>query len=72
VALLHSIGQWDGPGINNRWIGKHIFPGACCPSALSFDAFAIPAGSSCFAIAPAYGPAAIGRIRGHNDSCHPL
>jgi cyclopropane-fatty-acyl-phospholipid synthase len=20
VALLHSIGQWDGPGINNPWI----------------------------------------------------
>jgi cyclopropane-fatty-acyl-phospholipid synthase len=32
VALLHSIGQWDGPGINNPWIEKYIFPGAYCPS----------------------------------------
>jgi cyclopropane-fatty-acyl-phospholipid synthase len=32
VALLHSIGQWDGPGTNNPWIRKYIFPGAYCPS----------------------------------------
>jgi cyclopropane-fatty-acyl-phospholipid synthase len=32
VALLHSIGQWDGPGTNNLWIQKYIFPGAYCPS----------------------------------------
>jgi cyclopropane-fatty-acyl-phospholipid synthase len=32
VALLHSIGQWDGPGINNSWISKYIFPGAYCPA----------------------------------------
>lgn len=32
VALLHSIGQWDGPGTNNPWISKYIFPGAYCPS----------------------------------------
>jgi cyclopropane-fatty-acyl-phospholipid synthase len=32
VALLHSIGQWDGPGINNPWISKYIFPGAYCPA----------------------------------------
>ena len=32
VALLHSIGQWDGPGINNPWINKYIFPGAYCPA----------------------------------------
>jgi len=32
VALLHSIGQWDGPGTNNPWIQKYIFPGAYCPS----------------------------------------
>jgi cyclopropane-fatty-acyl-phospholipid synthase len=30
--LLHSIGQWDGPGTNNPWIQKYIFPGAYCPS----------------------------------------
>jgi cyclopropane-fatty-acyl-phospholipid synthase len=32
VALLHSIGQWDGPGISNPWISKYIFPGAYCPA----------------------------------------
>jgi cyclopropane-fatty-acyl-phospholipid synthase len=32
VALLHTIGQWDGPGINNPWISKYIFPGAYCPA----------------------------------------
>ena len=32
VALLHSIGQWDGPQINNPWISKYIFPGAYCPA----------------------------------------
>ena len=32
VALLHSIGQWDGPGTNNPWIRRYIFPGAYCPA----------------------------------------
>ena len=32
VALLHTIGQWDGPGTNNPWINKYIFPGAYCPA----------------------------------------
>lgn len=32
IALLHSIGQWDGPGTNNSWISKYIFPGAYCPA----------------------------------------
>ena len=32
VALLHSIGQWDGPGTNNPWVRKYIFPGAYCPA----------------------------------------
>jgi cyclopropane-fatty-acyl-phospholipid synthase len=32
VALLHSIGQWDGPTTNNPWIRKYIFPGAYCPA----------------------------------------
>ena len=32
VALLHSIGHWDGPRTNNPWIRKYIFPGAYCPA----------------------------------------
>jgi cyclopropane-fatty-acyl-phospholipid synthase len=32
VALLHNVGQWDGPGTNNPWISKYIFPGAYCPA----------------------------------------
>src|SRR5207248_1565752 len=32
VALLHTIGRWEGPATNNRWIGKYIFPGAYCPA----------------------------------------
>ena len=32
IALLHSIGQWDGPGTNNPWIRKYIFPGTYCPA----------------------------------------
>ena len=32
VALLHSIGQWHGPGTNNPWIRRYIFPGAYCPA----------------------------------------
>jgi cyclopropane-fatty-acyl-phospholipid synthase len=32
VALLHSIGQWDGPGTNNPWIRRYIFPGTYCPA----------------------------------------
>ncbi len=32
VALVHSIGQWDGPRTNNPWIRKYIFPGAYCPA----------------------------------------
>src|SRR3984957_2294767 len=32
LALLHAIGRWDGPGTNNPWIQKYIFPGAYCPS----------------------------------------
>jgi cyclopropane-fatty-acyl-phospholipid synthase len=32
VALVHSIGKWDGPGTNNPWISKYIFPGAYCPA----------------------------------------
>src|SRR3990170_2376200 len=32
VALLHSIGRFDGPAAMNPFITKHIFPGAYAPS----------------------------------------
>ncbi|WP_114391894.1 SAM-dependent methyltransferase [Oleisolibacter albus] len=32
VALLHSIGRMDGPGITNPWIRKYIFPGGYSPA----------------------------------------
>ena len=32
VALLHSIGRSDGPGMTNPWIRKYIFPGGYCPA----------------------------------------
>ncbi|OIQ84570.1 cyclopropane-fatty-acyl-phospholipid synthase [mine drainage metagenome] len=32
VAMLHSIGRSDGPGITNAWIRKYIFPGGYIPS----------------------------------------
>ena len=32
VALLHSIGRMEGPGTNNPWLRKYIFPGAYCPA----------------------------------------
>ena len=32
VALLHSIGRADGPGITNPWIRKYIFPGGYSPA----------------------------------------
>ena len=32
VALLHSIGRSDGPGITNPWIRKYIFPGGYSPA----------------------------------------
>jgi cyclopropane-fatty-acyl-phospholipid synthase len=38
VALLHSIGQWDGPEINNPWISKYIFPRSLLPGAQRGDA----------------------------------
>jgi cyclopropane-fatty-acyl-phospholipid synthase len=28
VALLHTIGRLDGPGVTDPWIRKYIFPGA--------------------------------------------
>ena len=32
VALLHSIGQWDGPGSTIPGSAEYIFPGAYCPA----------------------------------------
>jgi cyclopropane-fatty-acyl-phospholipid synthase len=32
VALLHSIGRADGPGVTNPWIRKYIFPGGYVPA----------------------------------------
>jgi len=32
VAVLHSIGRSDGPGITNPFIEKYIFPGGYIPS----------------------------------------
>jgi cyclopropane-fatty-acyl-phospholipid synthase len=32
VALIHSIGRSDGPGVTNPWIAKYIFPGGYTPA----------------------------------------
>lgn len=32
VALIHSIGRFDGPGATNAWIAKYIFPGGYSPA----------------------------------------
>jgi cyclopropane-fatty-acyl-phospholipid synthase len=32
VALLHTIGNFHGPGRNNPWIEKYIFPGVMVPA----------------------------------------
>jgi cyclopropane-fatty-acyl-phospholipid synthase len=32
VALLHTIGRSDGPGVTNGWITKYIFPGGYTPA----------------------------------------
>ena len=32
VALIHSIGRADGPGVTNPWIAKYIFPGGYTPA----------------------------------------
>jgi cyclopropane-fatty-acyl-phospholipid synthase len=32
VALIHTIGRPDGPGANNAWINKYIFPGGYVPA----------------------------------------
>ena len=32
VALLHSIGRMEGPGVTNEWMRKYIFPGSYSPA----------------------------------------
>ena len=32
VALIHSIGRKDGPGMTSAWIRKYIFPGGYIPA----------------------------------------
>lgn len=32
VALVHSIGRSDGPGVTNAWIDQYIFPGGYTPA----------------------------------------
>ncbi len=32
VALIHSIGRFEGPGATNAWITKYIFPGGYSPA----------------------------------------
>jgi cyclopropane-fatty-acyl-phospholipid synthase len=32
VAVLHSIGRYEGPGSTNAWIRKYIFPGGYSPA----------------------------------------
>jgi cyclopropane-fatty-acyl-phospholipid synthase len=32
VALIHTIGRSDGPGVTNPWISKYIFPGGYTPA----------------------------------------
>ena len=32
VALVHTIGATDGPGLGNPWIRKYIFPGGYIPA----------------------------------------
>jgi len=32
VAVIHSIGRMDGPGVTNAWIRKYIFPGGYVPA----------------------------------------
>jgi cyclopropane-fatty-acyl-phospholipid synthase len=32
VALVHSIGRPEGPGVTNAWIAKYIFPGGYIPA----------------------------------------
>ncbi|HKD20700.1 MAG TPA: cyclopropane-fatty-acyl-phospholipid synthase family protein [Rhizomicrobium sp.] len=36
VALVHTIGRTDGPGVTNPWISKYIFPGGYTPALSEF------------------------------------
>jgi cyclopropane-fatty-acyl-phospholipid synthase len=32
VAVIHAIGRFDGPGVTQPWIARHIFPGGYIPA----------------------------------------
>jgi cyclopropane-fatty-acyl-phospholipid synthase len=32
VAVIHSIGRFEGPGITQPWLARHIFPGGYIPA----------------------------------------
>jgi cyclopropane-fatty-acyl-phospholipid synthase len=32
VAVIHSIGRFDGPGVTQPWLARHIFPGGYIPA----------------------------------------
>ena len=32
VALIHTIGRWDGPSFTNAWVRRYIFPGGYSPA----------------------------------------
>ncbi|MEM1429403.1 MAG: cyclopropane-fatty-acyl-phospholipid synthase family protein [Pseudomonadota bacterium] len=32
IALIHTIGRGDGPGVTSPWINKYIFPGGYIPA----------------------------------------
>ena len=32
IALIHSIGRMDGPGLTSPWLRKYIFPGGYVPA----------------------------------------
>ena len=32
VALVHTIGRVDGPGVTDPWIRKYVFPGSYIPA----------------------------------------
>jgi len=44
VALLHSIGRFDGPGATNTWLRKYIFPGGYTPALSEVAAAVEPTG----------------------------
>jgi cyclopropane-fatty-acyl-phospholipid synthase len=32
VAVIHAIGRYDGPGVTQPWLARHIFPGGYIPA----------------------------------------